>query len=85
MLGANGSGKTTLALHLVGALERERGDGAWSAGRPVERDHLAEVRRRVGLVFQDPDDQILLPDGGRRRGPRPRQPGARPPPRSTPG
>jgi cobalt/nickel transport system ATP-binding protein len=31
------------------------------AGRPVVRAHLAEVRRRVGLVFQDPDDQLLLP------------------------
>ena len=58
VLGANGSGKTTLALHLVGALERDAGLGA-VAGRPVVREHLAEVRRRVGLVFQDPDDQLL--------------------------
>ncbi len=60
VLGANGSGKTTLALHLVGALEREAGSVVVD-GRPVVRDHLAEVRRRVGLVFQDPDDQLLLP------------------------
>jgi energy-coupling factor transporter ATP-binding protein EcfA2/sirohydrochlorin ferrochelatase len=60
LLGANGSGKTTLALHLVGALERDAGSVA-VAGRPVVREHLAEVRRRVGLVFQDPDDQLLLP------------------------
>ncbi len=60
VLGANGSGKTTLALHLVGALERERGSVRVS-GLPVERAYLAEVRRRVGLVFQDPDDQLLLP------------------------
>jgi energy-coupling factor transporter ATP-binding protein EcfA2 len=60
LLGANGSGKTTLALHLVGALERDGGSVA-VAGRPVVREHLAEVRRRVGLVFQDPDDQLLLP------------------------
>jgi cobalt/nickel transport system ATP-binding protein len=60
VLGANGSGKTTLALHLVGALEREQGS-VLVAGLPVAREHLAEVRRRVGLVFQDPDDQLLLP------------------------
>ena len=60
VLGANGSGKTTLALHLVGALDRERGS-VRVAGLPVERDHLPAVRRRVGLVFQHPDDQILLP------------------------
>ena len=60
MLGANGSGKTTLALHLVGALERDAGTVV-VGGRPVVRAHLAEVRRRVGLVFQDPDDQLLLP------------------------
>jgi cobalt/nickel transport system ATP-binding protein len=60
VLGANGSGKTTLALHLVGALERDAGSVV-VAGRPVVREHLADVRRRVGLVFQDPDDQLLLP------------------------
>ena len=59
VLGANGSGKTTLALHLVGALERE-GGSVRVAGLPVAREHLAEIRRRVGLVFQDPDDQLLL-------------------------
>jgi cobalt/nickel transport system ATP-binding protein len=60
VLGANGSGKTTLAMHLVGGLEP--GAGAVTVGgTPVARPHLAEVRRRVGLVFQDPDDQLLLP------------------------
>ncbi len=60
VLGANGSGKTTLALHLVGALERDGGT-VQVAGLPVAPANLAEVRRRVGLVFQDPDDQLLLP------------------------
>ena len=60
ILGPNGSGKTTLALHLVGALER--GDGSVEVtGRLVVAEHLAEIRRRVGFVFQDPDDQLLLP------------------------
>ncbi|MEU7134718.1 ABC transporter ATP-binding protein [Streptomyces sp. NPDC046261] len=60
LLGPNGAGKTTLVLHLNGIL----GGGAGSvrvAGLPVERRHLAEVRRRVGIVFQDPDDQLFMP------------------------
>ena len=65
VLGPNGAGKTTLALHLVGA--RGAGAGGRGAGRtridgvPVERRALPEVRRRVGLVFQDPDDQLFMP------------------------
>jgi cobalt/nickel transport system ATP-binding protein len=66
ILGPNGSGKSTLALHLVGALGGADGSVAGGsvrvAGLPVGAPAaLAEVRRRVGLVFQDPDDQILLP------------------------
>jgi energy-coupling factor transporter ATP-binding protein EcfA2/sirohydrochlorin ferrochelatase len=60
ILGPNGSGKTTLALHLVGALERAAGT-VEVTGLPVVAEHLPEIRRRVGFVFQDPDDQILLP------------------------
>ncbi|HEX2575521.1 MAG TPA: CbiX/SirB N-terminal domain-containing protein, partial [Aquihabitans sp.] len=60
VLGPNGSGKTTLVLHLVGALERTAGTVA-VGGTPVSKGTLAEVRRRVGLVFQDPDDQLFLP------------------------
>jgi sirohydrochlorin cobaltochelatase len=65
VLGPNGSGKSTLALHLVGALGgADGGESAGTvrvAGLPVGPATLGEVRRRVGLVFQDPDDQILLP------------------------
>ncbi|RNL71479.1 energy-coupling factor ABC transporter ATP-binding protein [Streptomyces sp. I6] len=60
LLGPNGAGKTTLVLHLNGIL----GGGAGSvavAGLPVGRQHMAEVRRRVGIVFQDPDDQLFMP------------------------
>ncbi|KUJ66161.1 cobalt ABC transporter ATP-binding protein [Streptomyces albus subsp. albus] len=60
LLGPNGAGKTTLVLHLNGIL----GGGAGSvavAGLPVGKEHLAEVRRRVGIVFQDPDDQLFMP------------------------
>ncbi len=62
ILGPNGSGKTTLALHLIGALDRPPTSGTVHVtGLPVVAEHLAEIRRRVGLVFQDPDDQLLLP------------------------
>jgi cobalt/nickel transport system ATP-binding protein len=60
LLGPNGAGKTTLALHLNGVLEA--GAGSISiAGLDVERSNLREIRRRVGIVFQDPDDQLFMP------------------------
>lgn len=60
LLGPNGAGKTTLVLHLNGILTP--GQGLVSvAGLPVTQDNLAEVRRRVGIVFQDPDDQLFMP------------------------
>ena len=58
VLGPNGAGKTTLMLHLNGLL---RGSGELEvAGLPVRGDTLAELRARVGLVFQDPDDQLFM-------------------------
>jgi cobalt/nickel transport system ATP-binding protein len=60
LLGPNGAGKTTLVLHLNGILGG--GGGRVSvAGLEVARPHLAEIRRRVGIVFQDPDDQLFMP------------------------
>jgi cobalt/nickel transport system ATP-binding protein len=59
VLGPNGAGKTTLMLHLNGLMT---GSGLLEvAGVEVGRDTLAELRRRVGLVFQDPDDQLFMP------------------------
>jgi cobalt/nickel transport system ATP-binding protein len=59
LLGPNGAGKTTLVLHLNGILA---GAGAVRvAGLPVRKDTLLEIRRRVGVVFQDPDDQLFMP------------------------
>jgi cobalt/nickel transport system ATP-binding protein len=59
VLGPNGAGKTTLMLHLNGLL---RGSGALRvAGLEVGRDDERELRARVGLVFQDPDDQLFMP------------------------
>ena len=59
LLGPNGAGKTTLVLHLNGILTPGAGTVAVS-GLPVTRDNLREVRRRVGVVFQDPDDQLFM-------------------------
>jgi cobalt/nickel transport system ATP-binding protein len=63
LLGPNGSGKSTLLLHLNGILPDEPGaDGAVRInGEPISRANLEAVRRQVGLVFQDPDDQLFCP------------------------
>ncbi|MER6450739.1 energy-coupling factor ABC transporter ATP-binding protein [Streptomyces venezuelae] len=60
LLGPNGAGKTTLVLHLNGILTGGVGS-VTVAGLPVEKRNLAEIRRRVGIVFQDPDDQLFMP------------------------
>jgi cobalt/nickel transport system ATP-binding protein len=60
LLGPNGAGKTTLVLHLNGILTAGVGSVEVS-GLPVARENLLEVRRRVGVVFQDPDDQLFMP------------------------
>jgi cobalt/nickel transport system ATP-binding protein len=57
LVGPNGSGKSTLILHLNGIL---RGEGeVVVCGQPVQEDSLDKVRAAVGLVFQDPDDQLF--------------------------
>ena len=60
LLGPNGAGKTTLALHLNGVLAATAGT-IEVGGLAVHRRSLREIRRRVGLVFQDPDDQLFMP------------------------
>ncbi|MGE0879642.1 MAG: energy-coupling factor ABC transporter ATP-binding protein [Acidimicrobiia bacterium] len=60
LLGPNGAGKTTLVLHLNGILSGGTGSVAVD-GLAVAKANLAEVRRRVGIVFQDPDDQLFMP------------------------
>ncbi|MEU4652711.1 ABC transporter ATP-binding protein [Streptomyces sp. NPDC023723] len=60
LLGPNGAGKTTLVLHLNGILTGGAGT-VTVAGQPVDKQHMAEIRRRVGIVFQDPDDQLFMP------------------------
>jgi cobalt/nickel transport system ATP-binding protein len=60
LLGPNGAGKTTLVHHLNGILTGGAGSVAVS-GLPVAKKNLKEIRRRVGVVFQDPDDQLFMP------------------------
>ena len=60
LLGPNGAGKTTLALHLNGILTAESGEIVVSGTR-VSKQTMATVRSQVGLVFQDPDDQLFMP------------------------
>lgn len=60
LIGANGSGKSTLLLHLNGILLPQA--GTICVGRfSVEPQCLREIRNFVGLVFQNPDDQIFMP------------------------
>lgn len=59
LLGANGSGKTTFVQHLNGIL---KGSGTIVIdGLPVTEKNLREIRKRVGLVFQDSDNQLFMP------------------------
>ncbi|HET6529440.1 MAG TPA: ABC transporter ATP-binding protein [Actinoplanes sp.] len=63
LLGPNGAGKTTLVLHLNGILHGGAGtvEVSGRAVDPHDRARLADLRRRVGIVFQDPDDQLFMP------------------------
>jgi len=59
IIGPNGSGKTTLLLHLNGILN---GNNAVKiCGLPINENNLGEIRKKVGLLFQDPDDQLFMP------------------------
>lgn len=60
LLGANGSGKTTFALHLNGLLRPSRGKVLIDGVELTDRE-LPSIRRKVGLVFQDSDNQLFMP------------------------
>lgn len=60
ILGPNGAGKTTLILQLNAVLAATSGT-VRIGDLPVGRANLREIRRRVGVVFQDPDDQLFMP------------------------
>lgn len=59
LVGANGSGKSTLLLHITGCLVPSEGE-VFVDGQDVP-GNLKAVRTKVGMVFQDPDDQLFLP------------------------
>lgn len=58
ILGRNGSGKSTFARHLNGLLMATEGS-VYIAGEKVEDKNLIDVRRKLGMVFQNPDNQIV--------------------------
>ncbi len=59
LIGANGAGKSTLLLSMVGVLP---GKGSVEiAGTALQRENFQEIRRKTGVVFQNPDDQLFLP------------------------
>lgn len=60
LLGPNGAGKTTLALNLNGILIADSGTVS-IGGIVLSEGTLSEIRRRVGLVFQDSNDQLFMP------------------------
>lgn len=60
IIGANGAGKSTLFKHFNGILKPTSGE-VLIKGKPIISKNIIDVRRIVGLVFQDPDDQIFAP------------------------
>ena len=66
LLGPNGAGKTTLILHLNGILNSGHGR-VFVADKLVDSkdiDGLKQIRSKIGIVFQDPDDQLFMPTVG---------------------
>ena len=60
IVGANGAGKSTLLMHLNGTLLPASGE-VRIGEEPLTPDRIPDVRRRVGMIFQDPDDQLFMP------------------------
>jgi len=60
IVGANGAGKSTLLHHLNGYLTPSAGT-VRIGDYPLTKDTLREARRTVGMIFQDPDDQLFMP------------------------
>ncbi len=61
VVGPNGAGKSTLFLHLNGILRAQDGAQVQVAGLPLSEKTVQAVRAKVGLIFQDPDDQLFSP------------------------
>lgn len=60
LIGANGAGKSTLLLHLNGCLLPQKGSTR-IGDMPITKSTLPSIRRTVGMVFQNPDDQLFMP------------------------
>ena len=60
VLGPNGAGKTTLILHLNGILGDLNGQITLN-NKSFSEENISKIRKTVGLVFQDPDDQLFMP------------------------
>jgi cobalt/nickel transport system ATP-binding protein len=58
LIGPNGAGKSTLLLHLNGIL-RDNNSAVKVLGLPVEDKNIRAIRKKVGMVFQDPEDQLF--------------------------
>ena len=66
LLGPNGAGKTTLVMHMNGIHQTMQGR-VLIAGELVDsknKESIREIRSKVGIVFQDPDDQLFMPTVG---------------------
>ena len=59
ILGHNGSGKSTIAKLLMGLLEKKSGD-IIVGGISLSEETLSQVRNQMGIVFQNPDNQLVL-------------------------
>ena len=60
LIGANGAGKTSLLLAVAGILDL-MGGTIEVDGLPLNKKTVGEIRKRVGFVFQNPDDQLFMP------------------------
>ncbi len=60
VVGANGAGKSTLLLHLNGYLPPQNGT-VRIGDFPLTKETVKEIRKTVGMIFQDPDDQLFMP------------------------
>ncbi len=59
LVGPNGAGKSTLLLHLNGIIKNQSGH-INIAGMALNKKNIREVRHKVGMVFQDPEDQLFM-------------------------
>ncbi len=59
VIGANGSGKSTFAKHINGLLLPSKGDVYVDNYNTKEKENIWEIRKKVGMVFQNPDNQLV--------------------------